>query len=148
MSMILTIKKPGLSGFGRKIDRGTKSKAVSGCRVFCINEYSKHKRDKFSVKGSAKVEFTGIVCALAMLVVFFGAFYLYQVNDLATKGYEIKEIEKQIKELKKTNEENKIKEVEFKSMYNIEKATQDLNLVSSDKVSYLEINDNVAMNVK
>lgn len=74
-----------------------------------------------------------------------GAFYLYQVNDLASKGHEIKDIENQIAELQKESKKMHIKEVELKSMYSIEKATENLDLVNSENVSYLEINGPVAM---
>ena len=47
--------------------------------------------------------------------------------------------------LKKENEQEKIKEVELRSMRNIEKSIENLNLVSSNEVSFLEINGPVAM---
>jgi len=99
----------------------------------------------FRKKGSAKIGFMSAILILVAVVVVSGAFYLYQVNDLATKGYEMREVENGIRELKKINERNRIREVELKSMYNLEKTTQDLNMVNSDEISYLEINGPVAM---
>jgi hypothetical protein len=102
---------------------------------------------KFNVspQGSARIGLISWSVAIFATIVVAGAFYLYQVNDLATKGYEIKEIESQIQELQKNSQRMKIREVELKSMYNIEKATEDLNLVNPQTVSYLEINGPVAM---
>ena len=79
------------------------------------------------------------------MILLLGSFYLYQVNDLATKGYEIRDIENEIKNLKADNEKNKIKEVELKSMHNIEKIAEDLNLVSSKNSTYVNLNSPVAM---
>jgi len=74
-----------------------------------------------------------------------GFFYLYQVNDLATKGYEMGKIEKEISELSEANKNNRIKEVELKSLYNIEKTAETSNLVSARGITYLNLNGPVAM---
>lgn len=92
-------------------------------------------------KGGLK---TGMSFLIASLVIV-GAAYLYQVNGIATKGYEIREKETRIQDLKKESQQLKIKEVELKSMYNIEKSMDGLNLVTSPEVSYLEENGPMAM---
>jgi hypothetical protein len=82
---------------------------------------------------------------LLTVLVISGAFYLYQVNDLVHKNYEVKAWKNKIQELQKNGQKNKIKEVELQSMYNIEKATQDFGLVPTNKVTYIEIDGTVAM---
>ena len=82
---------------------------------------------------------------LAALIFLVGALYLYQVNSIATKGYELKEVENKIQESEKEINKLKIKEVELKSMYNIEKSTEDMDLVVSSDVSYLDMPGPVAM---
>lgn len=107
------------------------------------------KEEKFQSKpGQKKSGNSGLSSLCFMLcavIIFFGAFYLYQVNDLATKGYEIKEAENRIANLEKENKKMQIREVELRSMYNLEKATQNLDLVSAQNASYLEMNSPVAM---
>lgn len=98
-----------------------------------------------AVKGSSKIAFLALIFVLVVLILFSGAFYLYQVNDLATKGYEIKDIENRIQNLEKDSKRMQIKEVELRSMYNIEKSTQDLNLVNPASVSYIEMDSSIAM---
>ena len=95
--------------------------------------------------GSAQLNLVSLVFVVAMGVLTCGAFYLYQVNDIATKGYEIRKLESQIQDLSKESKKMEIREVELRSMQNIEKASQDLGLVNSDEVSYVEINGPVAM---
>ena len=86
------------------------------------------------------------MAAALMLAIFIaGAFYLYQVNSIATKGYEVKDIERKIQESEKEINKLKIMEVELKSMYNIEKATEKMNLITTSDVSYLEVDGPVAM---
>jgi hypothetical protein len=96
-------------------------------------------------RGSFELNFKSLAVALGSIVFILGVFYLYQVNDLATKGYEIRDIEKQIADLSQVNKNNRIKEVELKSMYNIEKTAQNLNLVSTKEITYLNLSGEVAM---
>jgi hypothetical protein len=95
--------------------------------------------------GSVQLNWVSLIFVVIIGICMCGAFYLYQVNDSVTKGYEIRELESRIQNLNKESKKMEIKEVELKSMYNIEKASQDLNLVSSGEVSYIEINGPVAM---
>lgn len=95
--------------------------------------------------GSAKLNLVSLVFVVAISTFMAGAFYLYQVNNIATKSYEIRDLENQIQELGKESKKMEIREVELRSMYNIEKASQDLNLVNSTDVTYVEIGGPVAM---
>lgn len=117
-------------------------------RLHCNAETSKARflsaKNVFNA-GSAKLSWISIVFVIIVGICFCSTFYLYQVNDIATKGYEIRALERKIQELNKESKKMEIREVELKSMYNIEKASQDLNLVSSGEVSYIEINGPVAM---
>ena len=126
MARNLIFKKSGFSD----------SSGNLGCRM---------KRNALAEKGSVKVKAAGMIFVFAFTMAAATVFYLYQTNDLTNKGYEMKDIEKEIQQLKKENEKNKIKEVELRSMYNIEKTAKDLNLVSSSEISYLEIDQAVAM---
>jgi hypothetical protein len=95
-------------------------------------------------KGSAGIIFLSLALLLVMIVVG-GAFYLYQVNDMATKGFEIKDLELQIQALEKERRKMEIKEVELRSMYNIERSTEELNLITPPGISYIEAPSPVAM---
>lgn len=95
--------------------------------------------------GRAQINLISLVFSIVVCVCISGAFYLYQVNDVATKGYEIRDLENRIQALSKESRKMEINEVELRSMYNIEKTSQDLNLVNSNEVTYVEINGPVAM---
>lgn len=103
------------------------------------------KAKRASVSGSARISLVSLVFVVLGFIVFSGAFYLYQVNDMATKGMEIKKVENEIKSLEESNEKLKIKEVELRSMYNIEKEVKDLDLVNTAEISYVEVKGPVAM---
>lgn len=80
----------------------------------------------------------GLICAL-------GVFYIFEVNNSATKGYEIDKLEKQLKAFQKENERLQIQAAELKSMYKIEERTKELNMIAPMDVSYLNLSGDVAM---
>lgn len=145
MSVILTINKTGLGGCsnGRRL-RGSKNVAYSSRNILSMKKKpATLGKNRDQDNSAVKVNKLGLV--LTISVVLLGIFYLYQVNDLANKGYEMKEVETRIANLLEANEKNKIRELELRSMYNIEKATENLDLVNSSNVSYLEIDGPIAM---
>ena len=82
---------------------------------------------------------------LVAFIATLGIFYIFEVNSNATKGFEIRLLEKKVQELKDSQERLKIREAELKSMYNIEERTKNLNMVAPKDVSYLTLPGNVAM---
>lgn len=98
-----------------------------------------------SFKGSAKMSVITLTFFAIASFLLSGFFYLFQVNDLATKGFEIKEAENRIAGLEEAGKKLQIKETELRSMYAIEKDARGLNLVKSSNVSYIEMNGPVAM---
>lgn len=137
MSRVLTINRNA-----RKRMAG----ASLNCSVFSMRKSVRTKQTvSQNCRGSVNFSPKSVTVVLIFLAFIFGSFYLYQVNDLATKGYEIRDIENEIKKLKADNEKNKIQEVELKSMHNIEKAAEDLNLVSSKGSTFVSLKGPVAM---
>ncbi|MFA4817227.1 MAG: hypothetical protein WC608_00715 [Parcubacteria group bacterium] len=118
-------------------------RAVHSGKSFRLVKTPKKGAKKISQPESHDLK-TGIFF-LAVCFFVAGSAYLYQVNGIVAKGYEIREKETRIQELEKESQQLKIKEVELKSMYNIEKSMDDLNLVTSAGVSYIEENEPMAM---
>lgn len=63
--------------------------------------------------------------------------YLVQVNTLATKGYTIKDIEKQISAAKKDNARLQMKSIEQGSLSTLTQKIGSLKLVRSERVDYV-----------
>jgi len=78
--------------------------------------------------------FNIIILGLIVLVSFL---YLIQVNSVAAKGFEIKDLEKRIEELKDGNKDLELKVAEFQSRGYIEKEIQKLNMVAVSNVDYI-----------
>ncbi len=79
-----------------------------------------------------------LICAL-------GVYYVFEVNNLATKGIEIDRLQKNIQELQKKNERLQIEAAELRSMYKIEEKTRDLNMVVPMDISYISLPGDVAI---
>lgn len=79
-----------------------------------------------------------VIIGMAILM---GFTYLVQVNKVSTTGFEIQELEQRAAELKKENTKLELEAARLESLANIEQKVQELNLVSTEKVDYLEIRD-------
>ena len=146
---ISTINTTGFRNF-RNGSSGHKSKtAGNSCSVLnmrqsngrCTRVSNRRKSSQIGLK----IELKTACLALAAVVVFSGACYLFQVNSLAAKGYELKELQNSLASLQESNKKGRIQEVELMSMYNIEKVTGNLDLVNLSDVTYLEPSGSVAM---
>ena len=67
-----------------------------------------------------------------------GVLYLLQVNALATRGYEIKKLEKRILELKEANRRLELESTALKSIETIESQARILNFVPSGRVNHVQ----------
>jgi hypothetical protein len=122
----------------------TRRKAKSNSRVLTMNDKKTTRTANMNL-GGAKLSLLSVCFVLTTGIVLLGAYYLYQVNDLATKSYEMKDMETKIQELQKEGKKMEIREVELRSMYNLEKATENLDLVNAQNVTYVEMKSPVAM---
>jgi hypothetical protein len=102
-------------------------------------------RSEAGKRGSIKIGLTAAGFLTVLFVIFCSAFYLFQVNDLAIKGYEIKDLENRIAELEKDNKKMQIHEMELRSMYAVEKVAPNFDLVSPVNVSYMDLDGPVAL---
>jgi len=64
--------------------------------------------------------------------------YLTQINTISTKGFELKNLEKQIAELKDQNEQLQMNLVTKQSMSEIQGQVQKLNMVEASDIKYFD----------
>ena len=142
MSRVITANSCGFRDWAFASGRNAKKRGCAAPKVLIMNGKKNINPQGKKEKGTQK---NSSVIFLASLIIIAGSFYLYQVNDLATKGFEVRDLERQIQELEKNGKQMQIREVELRSMYNIEKSTQELDLVNPSNITYLEIDGPVAM---
>ena len=73
---------------------------------------------------------------LVVLILVVGGVYLVQVNSSATKGYEIKKLERQLMDFKETAKRLELEAASLQSIQNIETTAQTLNLIPSQGLKY------------
>lgn len=95
-------------------------------------ELSKRKDFLARLRSGAKPLVAGPV--LLLIVFSFGFLYLVQTNINATKGYKIKDLEKQLTLLQKDNKDLKLDYIELQSIANVVEKSAKLNLVPSGNV--------------
>lgn len=146
MSRVLVINYRGSGDYLGCVRSRTARKSEKKTGMFSSDSEMKKAQSKPSgEKGSASISILGAGFFMLIFIATAGAFYLFQVNDLATKGYEIRDLENRIQYLQKENKKMQIREVELTSMYSIERSTQDLGLTNSQNASYVEMKGVVAM---
>ncbi len=75
--------------------------------------------------------------AAVTVVGMLGFFYLQQVVQTASQGTDVQHLEATLTDLKEKQRLIELQGAELRSLRNVEQATDEMNLVPTDKVSYL-----------
>ncbi len=95
---------------------------------------------KYAVKDQLRVGPVMLGFITLILLAFFGMFYLSQVNNSATYGYEIKDLEKKLMELEGQNRALELEVAELQSLKKIEEEIKkQQTMQETGKVTYLSI---------
>ena len=97
----------------------------------------KVKRKKMFKLGFVNIKVVNV--GLGCLVGVFALSYLVQINGLATKGYQIKELEQQVTDLQLTNSDLELQAVNLQSMGRIRDEVAGLNMVAIGETDYLNL---------
>jgi cell division protein FtsL len=104
-----------------------------------VHKYKKDKSGRFSRLGAKfKLDKKAIGLFLICLICFSLLTYLVQINNMATRGFEIRELEDQIKLLKQDNQHLELQLIDLQSMTYISQQIKHLNLVEAHDVQYLD----------
>ena len=98
------------------------------------NRIKKKKRQPKSMK---RFNLKSINIFLGVCILVVSIIYLIQTNSLATKGYEIKELEKEIIELKQATKNLEAQALEMQSVKKVSEKVNSLNMVLGEEVEYL-----------
>ncbi len=91
------------------------------------------KRKSVSLNSTQKINI-----ALAGLVVLLGFGYLFQINALGTKGYEIKKVEQKIQALEEQQKTLQLESSDLQSIEKIQLQSAAANFVPSNNVTYIK----------
>jgi cell division protein FtsL len=79
--------------------------------------------------------------ALVAMIAALGFVYLFQINSLGTRGYEIRQMEQKIKVLQAENKALQIQSSSLSSITQIQKSAESLQMVPANDVTYLKAAD-------
>ena len=71
----------------------------------------------------------------------FGATYLFEINSLSTKGYEIRQLERKIKEMETEQKHLEVQAANLQSINRIQQEAKKLNFVPTGSVTYIKDSD-------
>ncbi|OGY42908.1 MAG: hypothetical protein A2Y67_03495 [Candidatus Buchananbacteria bacterium RBG_13_39_9] len=87
------------------------------------------------------------VIILSVLIFICGIYYLCQINNMATKGYQINELENQTAELKQENKRLQVEITELRSITRLTEKVEELKMVEVSRIEYIKANGaTVALN--
>jgi cell division protein FtsL len=123
----------------------TKTKIIWRRGSVCRWQPPQVKKTKINIKVE---NISGFVKPRVLILLFAAAaagFYIYSINNSAVQGQQIKKIENSISELRKEQEDLKIREAEVKSLKFIEDSSKQINMSETVQVSYIEAKSPLAM---
>ncbi len=100
-------------------------------------------REKKADKATQRTKTVNTALLLTVFVI--GVFYLSQINALATKGYAIKGLEKQISEFQKEHTKLEHQIARDSSLDALKGRIESLHLVRADRIDYIEPEHPVAI---
>ncbi len=99
-------------------------------------DIQKDKRKK-TIRGKIKVGPVTLCFVTIILLCLVSLFYLTQANQIATTGYEIKDLEDKLNKLTEENHKLELRAAELQSVRNVEEGVKKLNMVPLQKVIYV-----------
>ncbi|MFA6254691.1 MAG: hypothetical protein WC675_01505 [Patescibacteria group bacterium] len=84
-----------------------------------------------------KIDVQKINICLAVLIAVCGVSYLVQINSLATRGYQIKELENKITDLNQEKADLELQTLSLQSMGTVQEKVSQLGLVAAGEPAYL-----------
>jgi len=80
---------------------------------------------------------------LAIVILSVSVYFVASINDLAIKGFVLRDLKDHGTNLEKENKEIELKIMAMESYENISKRAKDLKMVKVDKVDYIDFADSV-----
>lgn len=116
---------------------------VARRRSYCV--YRRSARQLNRRKHATAQGFGSVGVFLFICVILTGVLYLFSTNDIAIKGDEIYEIEKEISRLSRENEQLVIQEAQLRSLENVEGVVEENGMEEVSDPVYVDRETYVAL---
>ena len=94
-------------------------------------------RKKSKSSTSTKILNLSIFCGILL----FGLVYLFEINALGTKGYEIRGLEQQVRQVEQEQKNLEVESLDLQSSSRVQDQVQSLNFVPATNITYLKDSD-------
>jgi hypothetical protein len=126
-------------------------RGAAGGRPWRGNRTIRRRSIWYSQRGSA--DHTTITVTFGLAAIIFvgllGLFYLQQVVNTASQGTDVRDLETAVVELREKQRQLELEGAELRSLQVVEDRVKQLNLVATDKVTYLApVQDRVAAHLE
>ncbi len=96
------------------------------------------ERTSYLRKPKSSTSVMNLNLAILAAIMLFGVTYLFQINSLSTKGYEIRQLEVKLKQLEAENKNLEIQTSSLQSINRIQQESQKLNFVPATNITYIK----------
>jgi len=107
-------------------------------KFFHLTKKSKKIYRRKKMFPAMKIGLKTVNIVIVVLIAVVGISYLVQVNDLATKGYQIEELENRITELQQEGADLELNVLSLQSMGTVKERVDDLGMVLAGESDYLQ----------
>lgn len=115
------------------------------CKFWKREKCNHHFPELTSISGLNKINLflnkKIVVSLMGVAVLTSGFFYLTQTNLTATKGYQIKVLEKELQQLTEDNRRLNLDYVSLQSMDNVRKEAENLKLIPTTEIESLTLGE-------
>lgn len=101
--------------------------------------YSNTQRLLFPLKFSFLVNVRFLAALGIILIISFLAFYIFQITNVISKGYQVQNYQEKITELAEQNKILEINSAKINSLENIDSQIQNLGFERVDKIHYIQL---------
>lgn len=105
-----------------------------------MTKYSQNFRDNAAPKSRRGLRLNKLVfyCLIGAFIVGLTATYLFQVNSISAKGFQVRDLQKQIADIRDYNDKLQLQLIDLKSSPEITGKIKNLNMVPAEKVAYYD----------
>lgn len=111
-------------------------------RFLTVNKKNSRSGRKHSLKGFFRTGPFALGVAMILLFCFLSLFFLAQVFQSSTRGYEVSALEKKVKRIKEDNQKLEVRAAELQSLDKIEESVKTINMVPIEEVIYVKSDQN------
>ncbi|MFH0780259.1 MAG: hypothetical protein V1928_05415 [Parcubacteria group bacterium] len=105
-----------------------------------MTKYSQNFRDNAApaTKRGSKFSKLFFYCLVGAFIVALTGAYLFEVNSIAAKGFQVRDLQKQISDIRDYNDELALQLIDLKASPELNERIESLNMIPAEKIAYYD----------